>query len=546
MESDNEAPIDATLIALGAPKWLHPTSIFFELFSTIRQFAFAAVVTLFLAGSGNMLALSAAGLTVLLTAISAVLRFATLRYQLVGNELRIDQGLIFRRHRVIPASRIQNIDLLQNPVHHFFGVAEVRIETAGGSEPEAKLRVLSLGDVQKLRSAVFAVRRSTIAAQSTLSGSLSGARVTDEQGFASDTVGASMDAGAVSLSPWDGEQTEAGTLLHQIGIGQLIKAGLISNRGFLLIPLVLVTFQQFDLHKSIDFERASEYLPRGLSTSAAVLIGTVASIAVLLLMRIFSVAWYLLRFYGYRLERWGEDLRVSCGLFTRVSATVPRRRIQFISIQQTLFGRFLGLAAIRIETAGGVGEKSEDAASTIGRKWFIPVIQMNEVQRLLPELRAGLEFDEASLAWRPTSPRTWRRLIRLAIIQSIVLALVGGVLLRPWGALVGLPALVVLIYFARRFARSLKFVCENDWILFRSGIVTRKLSITFFDKVQSVVVTQSPFDRRWDMATLSIDTAAAGPAMHSIAARYLSTDVANAELSHVAIGAASARLTGLR
>ena len=442
MESDNEAPIEATLIALGAPKWLHPTSIFFELFSTLRQFAFAAVIALFLAGSGNMLALSVAGITVLLTAIAAVLRFATLRYQLVGNELRIDQGLIFRRHRVIPANRIQNIDLLQNPVHHFFGVAEVRIETAGGSEPEAKLRVLSLGDVQILRSAVFAVRRGTISPLPTLSESVAGAREAGGHGCDGNAVHAMVEEAAVALPRWDGQAIETGTLLHRIGIGQLIKAGLISNRGFLLIPLVLVTFQQFDLHESIDFERAAEYLPRGLSTSAAVLIGTVAGIAILLLMRIFSVAWYLLRFHGYRLERWGEDLRVSCGLFTRVSATVPRRRIQFISIQQTMFGRFLGLAAIRIETAGGVGEKSEDAASTIGRKWFIPVIRMTDVQRLLPELRAGLGFDEASLAWRPTSPRTWRRLIRKAIIQSIVLALVGGVLLRPWGALVGLPAIV--------------------------------------------------------------------------------------------------------
>ena len=53
--------------------------------------------------------------------------------------------------------------------------------------------------------------------------------------------------------------------------------------------------------------------------------------------------------------------------------------------------------------------------------------------------------------------------------------------------------------------------------------------MTFFEKIQSLSVSQSPFDRRWKMATLAIDTAAAGPADHLIEIPYLDARFAEQE-----------------
>ena len=62
----------------------------------------------------------------------------------------------------MPVDRIQNVDLVQNPLHRMLRVAEVRVETASGTEPEATLRVLSMADVAKLRSEIFARRRAVV------------------------------------------------------------------------------------------------------------------------------------------------------------------------------------------------------------------------------------------------------------------------------------------------------------------------------------------------------------------------------------------------
>lgn len=504
--SSTDVPTPAVLLAI--PRWLHPSSIVFGLLASIRQFLIAGLVAFFLAGSANRFALLGAFVVVCFAAMGAILQYVTLRYSLVNGELRIDEGLIFRRHRVIPAVRIQNIDLLQNPVHHLLRVAEVRIETAGGSEPEARLRVLALSDVDTLRDAVFANRTEIKATQQ-------------------------------ALSP---VQEAADTILS-ISLRQILLAGLVSNRGYIFIPLLFGAFYEFNLYERLDLGRLFKSLPQDLTTGQTVAFWSVIALAVILIMRIFSMGWFVLRFYNYRLQRVGADLRVSCGLFTRVSATVPRRRIQFISVQQSLLGRWCGIATVRIETAGSAAKENEDAAQTVARRWFIPVMWESETQRVLTALAPQLDYQPASLEWVPTSPRTASRLTRLAILQALLASAVGFAVVRPWGAMLGVALLPIFIYFAWRYAKSLKFARTSCWMVYRSGLLIRKTSFTFFDKVQGVSVSQSPFDRRWAMATLLVDTAGAGPADHKIEVCYLPESIANQQLTDIAKSAAKTRLS---
>ena len=70
----------------------------------------------------------------------------------------IRTGLIFRNERHIPFSRIQNVDAIQNVFHRLFGVVEVRVETGGGKEEEAKLSVLPHAAFLDMRQHVFRER----------------------------------------------------------------------------------------------------------------------------------------------------------------------------------------------------------------------------------------------------------------------------------------------------------------------------------------------------------------------------------------------------
>ena len=502
----------------GMPmKRLHSASIVFDVMAHFKSYIIPAGIGLFSAASGRTEGLYFAAIFLVPSILYSIIRYFTLRFVIKNNELVVTQGLISRQVRIVPVSRIQNVDLLQNVLHRLFNVAEVRVETAGGNEPEAILRVLSMPEVDALRAAIFASQET-----------------------------ANKPEEAEESKAFSGAVEQASHRVLSIPIGWLVKIGLTSNRGMVLVGILFGLYVQFDqemkLLEGLKLGRLARDLPVQLGLVGQVLVGFGAAIAFLFVLRLVSVAWFVLRFHGYRMSRAGEDLRIRCGLLTKVSATVPIRRIQFISVQQNLLMRYMKLASVRIETAGGAGSEGENPATTVARRWFVPVMPIFQVPSILSQLRTDLDWDLNQLDWQGLAPKARARLLRLAIIQSLLFIFIGGCLafcqvyfmhakIQFWSLSIGLPFLFapILVFHAIKKSRSKRYARTESGVVYQSGIWTRKTSVTFFEKIQSLSVSQSPFDRRWKMATLAIDTAAAGPADHLIEIPYLDARFAEQE-----------------
>ena len=93
------------------------------------------------------------------------------------------------------------------------------------------------------------------------------------------------------------------------------------------------------------------------------------------LVRIISMVWALVRLYDFRLTRVGEDLRSEYGLFTKVAATVPIRRVQTITINTGPLAPLARRATVRVATAGGGGQRQGNKSSRQGREWLAPLIR---------------------------------------------------------------------------------------------------------------------------------------------------------------------------
>lgn len=538
----------------AAPQYLHFSSILFDLASHGRELLMPALFGFVGAASGSwfwgVIAVVAFGFAVLRTLI----RYFTLRYRITDQELQLNEGLIFHNQRTVPLGRIQNIDLRQNLLHRWFGVAEVRIETASGTEAEAVLRVLTSGQIAALRAAVFGRRSAARAGLGTTAAAGFGVAGAANAAVGVDVVGvdgADGRSGQADGSAGHGvgqtaavEATEAmeaaglgaepaGELLLQIPWTWLVWAGVASNRGWLMIGLALGAVFQFDVLERWMPDRWERWLARWRFDWADLLnhLGTIAIafVAGYLILKLLGVIWYLYRFAGYRLERVGSDLRVSAGLVSRYSASIPQQRVQLISVHQPWVLSWLGMASIRIETAGGAGG-GEENAENVSRSWFVPVLPMSQVPAILMALRPRGWPAADGVTWRGTAGGTRSRLTRLAVVIGAVALGVGY---WQWG-LVGLAggALVAghQVWYAWRRSRSLQYARTADGVAFRSGIFYRKTSYTFFERLQTLRWEQSPFDRRWGMATLIVDTAAAGPAEHVIRVPYLDAVWAREEL----------------
>lgn len=500
----------------AGPRWLHPASLLFEFISGIRQQLYPAVIAIFSFASGSTIGFIFAFVFFAISMAIALFRYLTLRYELRRDELIVDQGIVFKRHRTIPVQRIQNIDLIQNPLHRIFGVAEVRIESASGTEPEAKLRVLSLADVDQLRSQI-ALRRTL----TTSNGS-------------SEKLSSLIEPGVPALSAV--VQATPQRLL-EVSTPLLIKTGLISNRGMVILAFIVGAFYQFGPNRSfrfrVDSSHIAVWVPYLRDTFAMVAYVVGALVALTLALRVFSAVWYVLKFHGYTLERLDDELRVRCGLLTKIAATVPRRRIQFISVHRSWLGKKLGIASIRIETAGGAG-KSDETASSVSRRWFIPAIDEADVQRILAELRPGLVWDESQIDWMPLSPRAAARMRRLNLLVSMLVCCVLVLFWSWWGVLVAAGLFSLGLWLGQKNAAAMRYARGEFGIAYRSGLLIKKCSLTFLDKVQAVSVSHSPFDRRWGMATLELDTASAGPADHRIEVPMLEAAFAKSECTAIA------------
>ena len=96
------------------------------------------------------------GFFLVLGVVSAVLRYLTFRPDLRRHRASSSvPGCCSGTNATCRTDRIQNLDATRSLLHRVFGVAEVRVETGGGQEPEARISVLRETEFEEMRRRVF-------------------------------------------------------------------------------------------------------------------------------------------------------------------------------------------------------------------------------------------------------------------------------------------------------------------------------------------------------------------------------------------------------
>jgi putative membrane protein len=257
------------------------------------------------------------------------------------------------------------------------------------------------------------------------------------------------------------------------------------------------------------YKRAGKILYRESSKvfmrDTALAVALSAALAVILIGLIASIVVAIVRFYGFTLSLSGEDLRRRYGLLTRRSSSLPRRRIQVLKIEEKFFRRLFGLATLRADTSGSHRDNEDDNS---GRDVLLPITRRGAIDGLLTTFFP--DFDGAG-----TEGGEWRRVSRLAIRRGVIK---GAIVCIPAAAILFVVAwritalwplaLLPLLYFiSAANYRNMGYALSERYFCARRGWLGRSTHIVPINKIQAVEVSQSPFDRRLGLATLSIDTA---------------------------------------
>jgi putative membrane protein len=484
---------------------LHPMSWLFILLRQLKSFALPLVVLLFTGrgeqNPGDLVGFGAAGLL----AVYAVWQYFTYRYGFLEHALVIRSGILQRNLRLIPFDRVQNVTLHQSLLHRLVGVAEVKLESAGGmGQAEAQMQVLRLDQAHALEAMVRGHHHD--GAQRPLDGETT----TDGAGMADAATGV---AGAPQ------------GLWLQLSTAELVRLGLISNRGMLVVAAGFAYLSQTggDLMHQVS-SGVEDVAREGLAMAEAwhlgppayAALGVLVLVSLMAAVRVLSIALAILQFHDFRLHAGGRELRVERGLLSRLRSHLPKRRIQAYALRESLLHRWFGRRSLRVDRAAMEAENESQSLRDLV-PLATPEVMDGILARLLPA--GGWPPRE----WHPLHPLAWwRKFAPLAVA-----VLVATAVLVAFEGLPGLWALGLLpfVYLrARVWARYSGWALDGGLVAFRQGWLDRHWRFAEVRKLHAIEVKQSPFDRRHGMASLHLDTAGASPMAPALAIPYLAAE----------------------
>jgi putative membrane protein len=481
----------------GGPRRLHVLSpVFFAARHALRLWPLAVLIA-----ARRQLWLLVLGALVLLA--WSTLEWLRRTYELEGGALRLEEGVLARKLRAVPFDRIQQVELVRKPLHRLLGVASLRVETAGGgTAAEVDLDVVTLEEARALRASLL--------------------RAKAQAGGAHGAAGlASPAAGQVAGRPAAGDEAEAPRaerVLLRLGLGEVMVAGITGSRAAAALVVLGPISQATDWFPGLTDWLFARFDPEAVTPTTPAAFAAVAVLAAVVWLGL-AAASSIVTDYGFTLARAGNDLVVRRGLLERREAVLPLARLQVVRIEESLLRRALGLASIRIQSAGRTGGGDRTAS-----RLAVPVLPRVQVNRVLEELLPGAAPVPRLLLPPPAARR--RAVTRGVVTATLVMATVAlplwwltslDVLAVPAAlAVLALPVLALAVAVGLAGYRNLGHATREGFLYARVGVAIRVTTAVPVAKAQSGSVRTTPFQRRAGLATLHVDVAGGGstPKVH--------------------------------
>ena len=432
---------------------LDPLSVPFRAGESVVRLAWVLVIILI--GSPALGGASGIALVVvawfLIALAYQLVYYQRFEYELTEDTLDIASGVVSRRNREIPVGRVQNVDISRNVFQRALGIAQINLETAGGSSTEASLRYVSHEEAKRLQSELGRLKR-----------------------------GASVEEAAESAPERE---------LFSVTSKELVLLGIV---GIDLRLLSIVTVFLPVISPSLR-ERFADPLV-GLALTAP-LVAAAIVVAAALISGVIAVANY----YGFRLSRQNDELLYERGLLQRYSGSIPLEKIQTLTVSENAIARRLGYASLAVETAGY-------APGDAGSQSAVPLADRKRVF----DLAQSVEPFETLDLERPPKRARERYIFRYSFVSLLVIGTAFAAdaytgLTFAWYLTLALVPLAAVA--AHLKWTHLGYDVQSEYVVLQEGFWTRTITIVPYYRVQTVLDSQTVFQRRRRLATLVVDTA---------------------------------------
>ena len=264
------------------------------------------------------------------------------RYGIVGEDLIVETGVLNRRSRRVRLDRLQSVEVVRPLIARALGLAELRLEVAGGASSNAPLAYLDEPAAQRLRAELLAR-----------------------------AAGLEIGAAEAPVAPEHELLTvPAGRLVGSILRSSLTVFSVLVVIGSIAAALLLRRWQPL------------------------LILGPAAISIVPALFASFAGA------YDFRVAESPDGLRLRRGLLETRAQTVPPGRVQALRITSPWLWRSAGWFRVQVTVAGYAGEESSGDASTL-----LPVGSRADVDALVAIVFPGLDLASLALVGVPRRAR---------------------------------------------------------------------------------------------------------------------------------------------
>jgi putative membrane protein len=429
-----------------------------------------------------LIALGVIAIAVLVGGIYVWLAWQRAEYRVDGDALQMRTGVLFRSERQARLDRLQAVDLVRPILARIFGLAELKLEVAGGGDSAVRLSLLPEDEAQALRNTLLA-----------------------------------RAAGVRYSGPHAPEAPEREVVV--VPVGRTIEATLRSGST---IALVLLTF-------GLVVASVVVRSPAPLFGLAPGLLGLGAT----MWQRFSSL-------FGFRVALSPDGIRLHHGLLTTRAQTVPPGRVQAGRLAQPLLWRSKDWWRVEVNVAGygGGRRKDENQAQenlllAVGtREQALEVLAL-----AMPLLRLAGDVSGPSVAATAGDPVATEQAVpidqRAAWLRALQAGLTGT---GTEGGFTASPA-------SSRWLDPIGWrrhgvLVGSAALLARRGVLVRELDVVPHARTQSLGLQQGPLQRRLGLATFALHSTQ-GPVSPSV--RHLAGADAAALLHEQAERARTAR-----
>ncbi|GAA1083033.1 PH domain-containing protein [Tsukamurella spumae] len=419
---------------------------------------------------------------VAISVLVGLLPWLTTRWRVTEDQLELRHGLVRRISATARRDRIRSVDVTAGPIERALSLRKVVVGTGvGGKESALVLDPIPAALAEQLGRDLLR-RTAAPAAPSNpdLHAEGDNAPVTIPEPPEEEL--ARLRPGWIRFAPFS--LTGFAVVAAGAGIGFRIvdEAGL-RERGS---------------------ELAESWFARILDLGAAVIIpGAIVLIVVLSVL--VSVVAYVLAFWGFRLVRRADGaLHTTRGLISTVAATIERKRVRGVQLHEPVLMRIPGGAKLRAVATG-----------TDRNPTLLPPAPRAEAVHVADAILGRRGAVETPLVAH--GPMALRRRYTRAFLASVipVAALIAVAVVVPgtwiWKILPLVGVVVVLglaVLCARVRYANLGSVTDERLVIVGAGTVARTRTALEFDGVIGFVTTETFFQRRARVATLTVATAA--------------------------------------